>query len=68
MIYVYLNYLNDKKSIVRVNNKKPYQYKANTYKVIKRDFEKLKNLTKELILGEKISDKEERWLVEICQL
>ncbi len=68
MIYIYLNDLNRKKRIVRVNNKKPYQYKADTYKVIKGDFEKLKNITKELLLGENISDKKERWLVEICQL
>ncbi len=34
MLYVYLNDLNNKRKVVRVNNKKPYQYIAITPKAL----------------------------------
>jgi len=49
---------------------KRYMYKA-TAKALTiepDDLEKLTNITKRLITGENISNEEERWLEEKCQL
>lgn len=37
MMYIYLNNLNKKGKVVRENDKKPYQYKANTYKALVKE-------------------------------
>jgi predicted transcriptional regulator len=70
-IYVYLGRLKKKgiiKNTILDRNKLYTLISENLRKDISKEFVKLVDITKRLIMGEKISNEEERWLIETCQL